>query len=180
MIASTQTNSPLAPGQSSGVSPLETACIKLKSAGLRITQPRLAILADLIKRNQPTSIEQLHEELGNEACDLVTVYRCMAAFEEIGLVRRSFYHNGTSLYVINLGEPTRYHVVSKATKQVEELDPDVSTDLRNTLLAIEEKLRAKGYTDVGHIAEFFGTPPADATSRVNSAAPSVPSNASST
>lgn len=179
MIASTQTNSPLASDSGSSVTPIETACIKLKSAGLRITQPRLAILADLIKRNQPTSIEQLHEELGNEACDLVTVYRCMAAFEEIGLVRRSFYHNGTSLYVINLGEPTRYHVVSKATKAVEELDPEVSAELRKTLLAIEEKLRNKGYTDVGHIAEFFGTPP-EAGGRLTSAANvSVPSSAAS-
>ena len=179
MIASTQTNSPLATAQGSGVSPLENACIKLKAAGLRITQPRWAILADLIKRNQPTSIEQLHEELGNEACDLVTVYRCMAAFEEIGLVRRSFYHNGTSLYVINLGEPTRYHVVSKATKQVGELDPEISTELRNTLLAVEEKLRNKGYTDVGHIAEFFGTPPADSGGRLSTAEPGVPSSISS-
>lgn len=103
----------------------------------------------------------------------------MAAFEEIGLVRRSFYHNGTSLYVINLGEPTRYHVVSKATKAVEELDPEVSAELRKTLLAIEEKLRNKGYTDVGHIAEFFGTPP-EAGGRLTSAANvSVPSSAAS-
>ena len=160
MIASTQTNSPLAAAQSAGLSPIESACVKLKAAGLRITQPRLAILADLIKRNQPTSIEELHAELGSEACDLVTVYRCMGAFEEIGLVRRSFYHNGTSLYAINLGEPTRYHIVSKATKEVEELDAEVSAELRATLLSIEEKLRAKGYTAVSHIAEFFGTPPA--------------------
>lgn len=162
MIASTQTNSPLAVGQATPVSAIESACIKLKAAGLRITQPRIAILSDLIRRNQPTSIEELHEKLGNEACDLVTVYRCMGAFEEIGLVRRSFYHNGTSLYAINLGEPTRYHVVSKATKGVEELDSETAAELRNTLLSIEEKLRARGYTNVTHIAEFFGTPPESA------------------
>lgn len=173
MIASTQTNSPLASGQTAAVTPIESACIKLKAAGLRITQPRLAILADLIKRNQPTSIEQLHEQLGSEACDLVTVYRCMSAFEEIGLVRRSFYHNGTSLYVINLGEPTRYHIVSKGTKEVDELDADVAAELRNTLLAVEEKLRNKGYTDVSHIAEFFGTPPSTS-SRANSGSAAIP------
>src|ERR1044071_6992843 len=112
MIASTQTNHPLTGNSKSGVrtsSPAEPATSKLKPAGLRIPQPRLAILAALSKRAQPTSIEQLHEDVGAENCDLVTVYRCMAAFEEIGLVRRAFFHNGTALYEINLGQPTCYH-----------------------------------------------------------------------
>jgi len=90
MIASTQTNHPLA-GLQKGANQqaaLEFATAKLKSAGLRITQPRLAILASLSSRAQPTSIEQIHESVGATTCDLVTIYRCMAAFEEIGLVRK--------------------------------------------------------------------------------------------
>ncbi len=161
MIASTQTNHPLA-GSKTGAkaqTPTEFATTKLKSAGLRITQPRLAILAALGKREQPTSIEQLHEDLGAGACDLVTVYRCMSAFEEIGLVRRAFFHNGTALYEINLGQPTRYHVVCKATDRVEELDAETSAELNRTLRQIEDKLRARGYSDLGHIVEFFGVAP---------------------
>src|SRR3954466_1753163 len=161
MIASTQTNHPLAGGKSGGKSssPVELATAKLKSAGLRITQPRLAILGALNKRAQPTSIEQLHEDVGADNCDLVTVYRCMAAFEDIGLVRRAFFHNGTALYEINLGQPTRYHVVCKATDQVEELDAETSAELNRSLQQIEDKLRARGYADVGHIVEFFGVAP---------------------
>lgn len=162
MIASTQTNHPLSgSGKTSAksLSPLEVATAKLKSAGLRITQPRLAILAALSKRAQPTSIEQLHEEVGAENCDLVTVYRCMAAFEEIGLVRRAFFHNGTALYEINLGDPPRYHVVCKTTNRVDDLDPDISEELRRSIEAVQEKLRARGYGEVGHIVEFFGVAP---------------------
>lgn len=162
MIASTQTNHPLA-GSKSGQKPLtavEMATTKLKSAGLRITQPRLAILAALSKRAQPSSIEHLHESVGAENCDLVTVYRCMAAFEEIGLVRRAFFHNGTTLYEINLGQPTRYHVVCKATDSVEELDAETSDELRRAIEVVQQKLRAKGYSDVSHIVEFFGVAPA--------------------
>src|SRR4051812_17960221 len=162
MIASTQTNSPLSGNGKAGArapSAVELATAKLKSAGLRITQPRLAILAALSKRAQPTSIEQLHEDVGADNCDLVTVYRCMAAFEEIGLVRRAFFHNGTALYEINLGQPTRYHVVCKATNSVEELDADTSDDLRRSIEAVQDKLRARGYVDVGHIVEFFGQAP---------------------
>lgn len=138
---------------------IEIATSKLKSAGLRITQPRLAILAALSKRDQPTSIEQIHEDVGTGNCDLVTVYRCMAAFEEIGLVRRAFFHNGTALYEINLGQPTRYHVVCKSTNRVEELDAVTAEELRRTIDAVQEKLRSRGYGDVGHIVEFFGVAP---------------------
>ena len=161
MVSSTQTNHPL-PGLKSGArgpAAVELATAKLKSAGLRITQPRIAILAALNKCSAPTSIEQLHTELGSGTCDLVTVYRCMAAFEEIGLVRRAFFHNGTALYEINLGQPTRYHVVCKATDRVEELDAETSAELNRTLTEIEAKLHARGFAELGHIVEFFGVSP---------------------
>ena len=173
MIASTQTNHPLSGNGKTVVrtpSAVELATAKLKSAGLRITQPRLAILAALSKRAQPTSIEQLHEDVGAENCDLVTVYRCMAAFEEIGLVRRAFFHNGTALYEINLGQPTRYHVVCKTTNHVEELDAATADELRRAIEAVQEKLRARGYADVGHIVEFFGVAPQNS----RTAAPAMP------
>lgn len=172
MIASTQTNHPLSgntKADSKSPSAVELATAKLKSAGLRITQPRLAILAALSKRAQPTSIEQLHEDVGADNCDLVTVYRCMAAFEEIGLVRRAFFHNGTALYEMNLGQPTRYHVVCKQTNRVDELDAALADELRRAIEAVQEKLRNRGYGDVGHIVEFFGVAPHS--SRMN---PSVP------
>ncbi len=140
-------------------SAVELATAKLKSAGLRITQPRLAILAALGNRDQPISIEQLHEEVGADKCDLVTVYRCMAVFEEIGLVRRAFFHNGTALYDINLGRPTRYHVVCKNTNRVEELDDETSEEIRRAIESAQEKLRARGFADVAHIVEFFAVAP---------------------
>lgn len=164
MIASTQTNHPLSgngrPTRTPSV--IEVATSKLRSAGLRITQPRLAILAVLNKRDQPTSIEQIHADVGTANCDLVTVYRCMAAFEEIGLVRRAFFHNGTALYELNLGQAARYHIVCKATNRVEELDAAIAEEIRRTIDDVQEKLRSRGYTHVGHIVEFFGVAPQSA------------------
>ena len=162
MISSTATHHPLAGNsQNSAKAPtaVELATARLKSAGLRITQPRLAIIAALSRREQPTTIEQIHEDVGAGNCDLVTVYRCMAAFEEIGLVRRAFFHNGTALYEINLGQPTRYHIVCKTTNRVEELDPAVSEELRRAIEVVQEGLRARGFAEVGHIVEFFGVAP---------------------
>ena len=162
MIASTQTNHPLVDLQNGtqAQSPLDLACAHLKSAGLRITQPRIAILTALIKRGQPTSIEQIHGDLREGSCDLVTVYRCMAAFEEIGLVRRSFFHNGTSLYVVNLGGANRYHVICKDTNRLEALDESTVAELRLCVQQVENILRSRGYEDVSHVVEFFGVAPA--------------------
>ncbi len=161
MIASTQTNHPLA-AVSPAKSPasIDVACARLKSAGLRITQPRVAILEALLKRTAPASIEQIHNDLANSACDLVTVYRCLAAFQEVGLVRLCYFHNGTSLYQIALdGDAAPYHIVSKDSNEVAELDAESSAELRAVVKNIEEKLKALGYTDVSHLVEFFAQKP---------------------
>ena len=175
MIASTQTNHPIV-GVKNGKdqNPVELACYKLKEAGLRITQPRVAILAALIKAGRPTSIDALHGELGPKSCDIVTVYRCMAAFESIGLVRRAFLINGTSLYEINLGDQNRYHVVCKQTNKVEELDATSADELRRAVQTVEETLKSQGYSDVGHIVEFFGKSPAAGRTQAEVTVPAVP------
>lgn len=162
MIASTQTNHPIVDAKSTGVkppSPLNLACARLKAAGLRITQPRIAILAALIERGQPTTIEQIHADLETGSCDLVTVYRCLSAFEDIGLVRRSFFHNGTSLYALSMGDAHPYHVICKETNHVQEIDAATTDELRRNVLQIEEILKARGYNNVTHVVEFFGLAP---------------------
>jgi Fur family ferric uptake transcriptional regulator len=142
-------------------SALDQACARLKSAGLRITQPRIAILNALIKRAQPASIEQVHTDLADSSCDLVTVYRCLAVFEELGFVRRSFLHNGTALYEINLNGTNHYHIVCKDTHRVEEIDGETASELRRVIKQIEEVLKNRGYNDVTHVVEFFGISPSN-------------------
>ncbi len=162
MIASTQTNHPLvnvAPREQAPAL-LDQAFETLRAQGLRITQPRIAILTALIECQRPSTIEQLHALLKEGSCDLVTVYRCLAAFEEIGIVRRSFYHNGTSLYELSLGADPQYHIVSRSSHTVEQLDPESTAELRETVQRIEERLRARGHTDISHVVEFFSAPPA--------------------
>ena len=161
MIASTQTNHPLPASVMApkGTPPLQQACARLKAAGLRITQPRIAILEALIRHSLPASLEQLHADLAAasaSSCDLVTVYRCLAAFEELGLVRRCFFLNGTSLYQLSLNDAPAYHVVDKAENTVTPLDEDLAEELQQILRRIEEKLAARGFTQVSHMIEFFG------------------------
>ena len=162
MIASTQTNDSLASVKAGGKGEeelLAAASARLKSAGLRVTRPRRAILAALIARRSPASIEQVHEALGASRCDLVTVYRCMAAFEEIHLARRTYFLDGTCLYEIDLGQSAKYHVVCKNTRQVEELDQGSTAELTRALHEVEEALRSRGYSEVSHVVEFIGIAP---------------------
>ncbi len=160
MTSATQTNPPIIDLENSSLSleqSLEQACARLKSAGLRITLPRIAILTTLFRQTQPVTIEHIHDNLSNRSCDLVTVYRCLAAFEELNLVRRSYFHNGTSLYQIQLGTKPLYHVVSKTDNTVTTLPEDLTSELRAVIQKIEGELTSRGYTGVSHMAEFFVT-----------------------
>lgn len=174
MIASTQTNHPIASIRSGSSQPqtLEEACVHLKKSGLRVTQPRIAIFKALISQTGPASIEQIHQALDNSACDLVTVYRCLAAFENIGIVRRSFFHNGTSLYKLERPGSADYHIIHKADKSIRPLPENAAAELASTINKIENELRAQGYAEVSHSVEFFvnGSAQAPATTRLSQAA----------
>ena len=88
MIAATQSNHPLATVGDRNF--LEEACNRIRTANMRVTKPRVALVEALFKQEGPVSIERLHQVVGIKSCDLVTIYRCLAAFESLGLVRRSY------------------------------------------------------------------------------------------
>jgi Fur family transcriptional regulator, ferric uptake regulator len=134
----------------------ESGFAVLKRAGLRITRPRVALLTALSNHVQPVTVDQLHDDVGRKKCDLVTVYRCIATFEEIGLVQRcGFFPNGTVLYKMEAREGRRYHIVCRATNTLDDIDEETSRELREAMRVVEEKLRARGYSDLGHVLEFF-------------------------
>jgi len=135
------------------------ATARLKSAGLRVTQPRMAILEALCRQSSPVSIENLHAGLPAGACDLVTVYRCMAAFERGGLVRRAVIHQGTSLYQVAFGQAETYHVICRTSGSLAPLSADVSRELQKAIAKAREELRLRGYTELAHMLEFSGVAP---------------------
>lgn len=161
MIASTQTNHPIADDRlaanTEGV--VERACSVLREGGLRVTEPRKAILRTLAQRMKPASIEQIHADLAQSSCDLVTVYRCLAAFQELGLVRRSYFENGTSLYQLQIEGNTAYHVISRDGEVIDEIDRELVRELAKAVSRVEEQLKTRGYTGVSHLVEFFANPP---------------------
>ena len=154
MIAATQSNHPLAAVSSQGpaVSPLDEARTRIRQAQMRITKPRIAIIESLLRHEGPISIERIHQEMGIEVCDLVTVYRCLSAFENLGMVRRSYLHNGTCLYELTIGTSRHYHIVCKSCGKTDRVD-------YFPVESMERMLQERGYTEISHVVEFFGVCP---------------------
>jgi Fur family transcriptional regulator, ferric uptake regulator len=150
------------PTDSTGTQPqagaftMELLVTRLKTSGLRITAPRLAILEALAASTQPSTIEQLFLKAGSSACDLVTIYRSMAAFEKAGVVYRSgFSERGAVLYNANVGERRKYPLIRKGSSVIEELDSESSAELQVTIDRIKLRLQSRGYERLQHIVEFF-------------------------
>lgn len=154
MIAATQSNHPLASvaGREAPVTVLQEACGRIRTAGMRVTKPRVALIEALLTFPGPASIERIHQAVGIKSCDLVTIYRCLAAFEDLGLVRRSYLHNGTCLYEQTIGTARRYHIICKGCGHTDPVDYTLAG-------GVEEKLQDRGYAQISHIVEFFGLCP---------------------
>ena len=154
MISATQSNHPLADVSTPNpaATPLDEARSRIRQAGMRITKPRVAIIESLVKHAGPISIERIHQDVGTDVCDLVTVYRCLSAFESLDIVRRSYLHNGTCLYELTLGAQHNYHIVCKGCGTTERVDYFPADGM-------ERMLQDRGYTQVSHVIEFFGVCP---------------------
>ena len=155
MIAATQSNHPLGKAYQQGAadSPLNEARARIRNAQMRITKPRIAIIESLTQHEGPISIDRIHQDVGANVCDLVTVYRCLSAFENLGLVRRTYLHNGTCLYELTVGTPQHYHIVCKSCGKTERVD-------YFSVEGMERMLQDRGYTEVSHVVGFFGVCPA--------------------
>ena len=94
----------------------------LKSAGLKVTLPRLKILSLLEACNdRHMSAESLHHALINSGEDvgLATVYRVLTQFEAAGLVSRHNFEGGQAVFELNEGEH-HDHILCVRCGKVEE------------------------------------------------------------
>lgn len=128
---------------------LKRATEMLEKASLRVTQPRIAILRVLIAEHGPFSADEVKALSGSKDLDRVTVYRCLTAFEEIGLVRRCEFGDSTSRYEYSGGDHHHHHVICKRCRKMENVEECIPKSLVNAV-------RSMGYEDVSHSLEFFG------------------------
>ena len=129
---------------------LESVLSLLDQASLKKTPARKALLEILVSQHGPFSVEELRHAVKNQSLDLVTVYRCLTAFEEIGLVRRCDFGDGTARYELQTKtEYHHHHVICKICRKSENID-DCEVD------RLEKLVQKKGYSKITHNLEFFG------------------------
>ena len=73
-----------------------TAIDRLKAGGGRIVKKREVLLGALLTFDRPASAEEIRERADLNESDLVTVYRNLEAFENIGMLQRVLLKMSTS------------------------------------------------------------------------------------
>ena len=100
----------------------------LKSSGLKVTLPRVKIL-EVFQRSQQRHMaaEDVYKALLAEHAEigLATVYRVLMQFEQAGLLSRSHFESGKSVFELNEGRH-HDHLVCVTCGRVEEFfDPEI-------------------------------------------------------
>lgn len=101
---------------------------ELKSSGLKATLPRIKILEVFQRTSQRhMTAEDVYKALLVEGADigLATVYRVLMQFEQAGLLSRSHFESGKSVFELNEGRH-HDHLVCLTCGRVEEFfDPEI-------------------------------------------------------
>jgi Fur family ferric uptake transcriptional regulator len=107
---------------------MPTQVDELKSSGLKATLPRLRILEIFQKSTmRHMTAEDVFKALLSEGSDigLATVYRVLMQFEQAGILARSHFESGKSVFELNEGSH-HDHLVCIVCGRVEEFfDPEI-------------------------------------------------------
>jgi len=111
---------------------------ELKSSGLKATLPRIKIL-DVFQRaeRRHMTAEDVYKALLIDGADigLATVYRVLMQFEQAGLLTRSNFESGKSVFELNEGQH-HDHLVCLSCGRVEEFF-DAEIEQRQRAIALE-------------------------------------------
>lgn len=130
--------------------------------GLRATPCRLAMLRAMLRNPTPISLNDLRTRLARShfPFSLVTIFRNMISLEKIHVASRTLDASGNMLWRLNLGQPHTFYITDKSTGEARPLDPEATAALGDLMARIEEKLLARGYTDLQLGVAFQALPPA--------------------
>ena len=128
---------------------------RLKQHARKMTAPRRAILATLAREAHPRSPREILGAMDLGRCDLATVYRSLHLLEEMGLVKRFDFGDGTARFeMVRDDEDHHHHLICTGCSKVVEIEDCFPAEL-------EQKIAAgNGFKAVSHKLEFFGVCPA--------------------
>ncbi|HEY9029022.1 MAG TPA: ferric iron uptake transcriptional regulator [Burkholderiaceae bacterium] len=124
---------------------------ELKSSGLKATLPRIKILEVFQQSvDRHLTAEDVYKTLLNEGSDiaLATVYRVLMQFEQAGILARSHFESGKSVFELNEG--THHdHLLCLTCGRVEEFfDPEIEARQR-------EVAASRGFTLQEHALSLY-------------------------
>ncbi len=136
--------------------PLPHLTERLRRKSRKVTGPRHALLELLHRQSHPMSSKEIFDALPKNLCDLATVYRSLRLLEQIGIVKRFDFGDGTARFeLLEEGDDGHHHhLVCTRCAEIIELDECSMTES-------EERIAARnGFKSVTHKLEFFGICPA--------------------
>ncbi|MDQ3511447.1 MAG: ferric iron uptake transcriptional regulator [Pseudomonadota bacterium] len=133
----------------------------LRNAGLKVTHPRVRILALLEEaKSRHMTAEDIYRKLldQNEDIGLATVYRVLTQFEAAGLVLKHNFEAGQSVYELDRGEH-HDHMVDIDTGKIIEFESGEIEKLQHEIAA------KHGYTIEEHSLVLYVRKKGAATNR---------------
>ncbi len=128
---------------------LESLTQRLREVGLKATKARVSILELLSKEHGPFTVEEIAAKLAKKkrSFDLVTLYRCLAAMENLSLLTRCDFGDGSSRY--ELHHSHHHHIICRQCQRIQALNHCPFENLST-------KFPIAGFTQISHRLEFFG------------------------
>ena len=129
---------------------------RLRGRSKKVTRPREAILEILRRHPHPLTNREILAAMPRGRCDLATVYRAMHLLEEVGMVKRFDFGDGTARFeLMHEGDDGHHHhLICTCCAEVIEIDECF-------LREIESRIASQnGFKSVTHTLEFFGICPA--------------------
>ena len=129
---------------------------RLRGRSRKVTRPRQAILEILRRHPHPLTNREILAAMPKGQCDLATIYRSMHLLEEMGMVKRFDFGDGTARFeLVHEGDDGHHHhLICTRCAGVIEIDECF-------LREIESRIAAQnGFKSVTHKLEFFGICPA--------------------
>ena len=122
----------------------------LQGAGLRITKPRLAVLAFLSLQKRPVSLQRIAAHV--KGTNLTTVYRMIETFLEKGILRGCDVGHGHMDYEL-ADLPHHHHVICTSCGLIEEVEECLGDEkLHKETLHASKKFSSI----VDHQSTFYG------------------------
>jgi Fur family ferric uptake transcriptional regulator len=128
---------------------------RLRRQSHKVTGPRQALLNLLRTQAHPMSAKEMFAALPKHECDLATIYRSLRLLEQMGMVKRFDFGDGSARFeLLEEGDDGHHHhLVCIQCSGIVELDECSMTEL-------EERIAARnGFKRVTHKLEFFGICP---------------------